>query len=355
MAYPTAAVARVAAFHARDQDRGSALGELCPSIFAQTVVALGSLTAVAAIIGGITLIAGWLLIGFVSRHHHLQAKPSLAFQSVALTKTYRGLPGALELSAIAHTLVPVISSSARVERTPALAVVSAAAPSDAPKPAAQTNAEQNVTPLPMPRPLQAPRLLTKPDPVRASSEPETTGSISPPAQPASPDLIGKLLASRETREGLPALRNLSGTRTAIYDIDAHVVYLPDGERLEAHSGLGEFIDDPRYVNRKARGATPPNIYDLTLREGLFHGVEAIRLNPVDDGKMYGRDGILAHPYMLGPSGQSFGCVSFKDYQRFLRAFKNGEVDRLVVVPHLNGRPPATVRASREGPGSFAVN
>jgi hypothetical protein len=41
--------------------------------------------------------------------------------------------------------------------------------------------------------------------------------------------------------------------------------------------------------------------------------------------------------MLGPSGQSFGCVSFKDYQQFLKAYENGEINRLVVVPHLDNR------------------
>jgi hypothetical protein len=48
--------------------------------------------------------------------------------------------------------------------------------------------------------------------------------------------------------------------------------------------------------------------------------------------MYGRDGMLAHTYMLGPNGQSNGCVSFKNYDKFLQAFLRGEVDRLVVVP-----------------------
>jgi len=124
------------------------------------------------------------------------------------------------------------------------------------------------------------------------------------------------------------------SRTAIYDIEAHTVYLPSGLRLEAHSGLGQRLDDPHSIREKNRGATPPNVYDLALREETFHGVQAIRLNPVDDGKMFGRDGILAHTYMLGPSGQSFGCVSFKDYPRFLKAFLHGEIDRLVVVPHL---------------------
>ena len=55
-----------------------------------------------------------------------------------------------------------------------------------------------------------------------------------------------------------------------------------------------------------------------LREELFHGVQAIRLNPVDDDKMFGRAGMLAHTYMLGPNGQSNGCVSFKDYRKFLQ-------------------------------------
>jgi hypothetical protein len=133
------------------------------------------------------------------------------------------------------------------------------------------------------------------------------------------------------------------SHTAIYDIVAHTVYLPGGRRLEAHSGLGRFLDDPRAITQKARGPTPPNVYRLTLREQLFHGVRAIRLNPENDGKMYGRDGILAHTYMLGPSGQSFGCVSFKNYPEFLNAFLRGEIDRLVVVPRLEA-PPYPTRA-----------
>ena len=35
-----------------------------------------------------------------------------------------------------------------------------------------------------------------------------------------------------------------------------------------------------------------------------------------------------------PNGQSNGCVSFKDYNAFLQAFKRGEVKRLVVVGSL---------------------
>jgi len=126
--------------------------------------------------------------------------------------------------------------------------------------------------------------------------------------------------------------------TAIYDISAHKVYLPDGRRLEAHSGLGSRMDDPRYVSERGRGPTPPNVYDLTLREETFHGVRALRLTPVGAGNMFGRDGMLAHTYMLGSNGQSNGCVSFNDYQAFLNAYLNGEVTRLVVVDHLATPP-----------------
>jgi hypothetical protein len=120
--------------------------------------------------------------------------------------------------------------------------------------------------------------------------------------------------------------------TAVYDISARTVYMPDGSRLEAHSGLRDMLDDPRYVNVRMRGATPPHTYDLTLRESLFHGVQAIRLTPVGgDGAIYGRAGLLAHTYMLGPNGDSNGCVSFRDYDAFLRAFKRGQVKQLVVV------------------------
>jgi hypothetical protein len=126
--------------------------------------------------------------------------------------------------------------------------------------------------------------------------------------------------------------------TAVYDISAHTVYLPDGMRLEAHSGLGDRIDDPRFVDERDHGATPPGVYQLTLRESLFHGVQALRLNPIGGGFTFNRVGLLAHPYMLGPNGDSNGCVSFKTYDVFLRAFQSGGVRRLAVVARWTGGP-----------------
>jgi len=131
--------------------------------------------------------------------------------------------------------------------------------------------------------------------------------------------------------------------TAIYDISAHTVYLPDGTRLEAHSGLGDRLDDPRYVSERDRGATPPHLYELTLRESLFHGVQALRLNPIGGGFSFDRVGLLAHPYMLGPNGDSNGCVSFKNYDAFLGAFQSGEVKRLAVVARWTEDPPQVGR------------
>jgi hypothetical protein len=123
--------------------------------------------------------------------------------------------------------------------------------------------------------------------------------------------------------------------TAVYDITAHKVYLPDGTALEAHSGLGALLDDPRHADVKMRGVTPPAVYDLQPREALFHGVEALRLIPEDESQALGRDGLLAHSYMLGPNGDSNGCVSFRDYDAFLQAYKNHEITRLAVVERLD--------------------
>jgi hypothetical protein len=124
--------------------------------------------------------------------------------------------------------------------------------------------------------------------------------------------------------------------TAVYDISAHVVYLPHGLSLEAHSGIGSLKDDPEHVSVPNAGATPPAIYELKPRERLFHGVQALRMIPAEGSTTNGRSGLLAHSYMLGPNGDSNGCVSIRNYDRFLKAFNDGEVNRLVVVPSLSG-------------------
>lgn len=155
-------------------------------------------------------------------------------------------------------------------------------------------------------------------------------------RPATPGLA---YAALETGPVAPAPRSASpfpgpvtGSGIAVYDISARIVTLPNGEKLEAHSGLGEAMDNPGHVHVRMKGPTPLGTYDIREREQPFHGVRALRLTPVGGPEaVHGRVGLLAHTYMLGPSGASNGCVSFRDYEKFLQAYLRGEVQRLVVV------------------------
>ena len=246
---------------------------------------------------------------------------------------------------VAHA--PALTQIAKLTPVP----VPAAAPAQPAPPPKRAPIAAGKVPLPPWRPSDAPPVAVAHEVARATPAPAmpplVTGSLPPPASE-------KPLTVQQALNGSIAMPG-PRSRVAVYDIAAHTVFLPNGERLEAHSGLGHRLDDPHYVDERRRGPTPPNIYDLTLRGHLFHGVRAIRLNPVDDDKMYGRDGMLAHTYMLGPTGQSFGCVSFKQYPKFLQAFLSGEIDRLVVVPHLKTEPPRTADARRRHGNHYAFN
>jgi hypothetical protein len=141
-------------------------------------------------------------------------------------------------------------------------------------------------------------------------------------------------------------RSQAGGGVAVYDISAAKVYMPDGTTLEAHSGVGHMADDPRYVNVKMNGPTPPHTYVLKMREQRFHGVEAIRMLPVNGKNLYGRTGFLTHSYLLrGRRAQSHGCVAFADYPRFLKAFKAGKIKQLVVV---SGGGRSAIRMAKNG-------
>jgi hypothetical protein len=51
--------------------------------------------------------------------------------------------------------------------------------------------------------------------------------------------------------------------------------------------------------------------------------------------------------MLGPDGDSNGCVSIRDYERFRKAYEDGEIARLVVVPSLTAAPAAAPRTTSQ--------
>jgi hypothetical protein len=226
-------------------------------------------------------------------------------------------------------------------------------------------------PLPRPRPSDVNLALRDPGPpgaLRDGSSPAALRDASPPARDnegsrtEDPTLLKKLsglyrltLASLTPTDGIfakgPDLAALGyDSETAVYDISAQVVYLPNGSKLEAHSGLGDARDDPRHVSEHKVGSTPPAVYDLKPREQLFHGVQALRMAPVE-GSALGRTGLLVHSYMLGPNGDSNGCVSVRDYDRFLAAFQKGEFKRLAVVSSLGGSAAQSVSSASGGANS----
>jgi hypothetical protein len=255
------------------------------------------------------------------------------------------------------------TASADLRRAPQMTLAALPPAEEAiPKPVVAPS--EQATPLPPPRPVEAMRPapveappVVAPAPVAPAHEAARSGrgvaalaatpdnkNYFPPA--GAPRLVGRTLSyAAPATIGIgvasfphTALFGASGRYdqwTAVYDLAAHTVYMPDGRRLEAHSGLGDRLDDPGHVSERARGATPPHLYELALREQPFHGVQALRLNPVGGGDLFGRAGLLAHTYMLGPNGDSNGCVSFRDYDAFLNAFRSGEVKRLAVVARLD--------------------
>ena len=143
---------------------------------------------------------------------------------------------------------------------------------------------------------------------------------------------GRTIRRRRIRGSFgQSLRNMFGGRAragngvAVYDISAARVYMPDGSVLEAHSGIGKMADNPRYAHIKMNGPTPPHTYNLKMREKRFHGVEAIRMLPVDGRNKHGRDGFLTHSYLLrGGRAESHGCVAFKDYKPFPHRLQTGQ-------------------------------
>jgi NitT/TauT family transport system ATP-binding protein len=58
------------------------------------------------------------------------------------------------------------------------------------------------------------------------------------------------------------------SRSAVYDISARRVYLPNGEKLEAHSGLGDKIDEIPRAERRARALRVLDLVGLSASAEL---------------------------------------------------------------------------------------
>jgi hypothetical protein len=227
-------------------------------------------------------------------------------------------------------------------------------PDDVPLPSFRPEVAAAETVEPSPRPvLTKTAVASAPDfdapvPLRAPQQPkQSTGAMLAFAKPDNP------MREPSKMDAVPWPDR--GNGTAIYDISSGTVHMPNGEKLEAHSGIGKMRDNPDFVHVRMRGSTPPSSYRLTMREARFHGVEAIRLTPENGVNPHGRDGLLAHTYMLAKRGESNGCVVFRDYSRFLAAFKRGEVKRMVVVPKLNGNRPTLASSSGKSGGKTLLS
>ena len=294
---------------------------------------LGAVAAVGMLVTTVTFAAAWIVNTFVATNSVIHASAPAGPGSLALVQDVPTMTSAPAVTFEDRWPRPTASMQASVmPLIPPHPLEIADNVPVPPKPERATS-----VPLPRPHPTQHYIALAPVGQIGPQVAPQVATATPPPAPPA------EKRAAPQEAHNKPMALPASDSRTAVYDIAAHTVYLPNGQRLEAHSGLGDKLDDPRYVHVRMRGPTPPNVYELALREEPFHGVRAIRLNPVDDGKMFGRDGMLAHTYMLGANGQSNGCVSFRDYRKFLSAFLNGEVDRLVVVANLGSKPSHVAR------------
>jgi len=229
----------------------------------------------------------------------------------------------------------------QAQAPPRSQIASLGAPDSQPKTTGDSRVAEAVS-LPVPRPRLRPVVRV------ATSDSAQGGNAVAEKPPEPPSFFEKLFgrpASFTLAYAGPDVSGLGGESTiaasrydrwtAVYDISRHTVYMPDGTQLEAHSGLGDRLDDPRYADERMRGVTPPNIYDLEPREALFHGVQALRLIPEDEQKTMGRAGLLAHSFMMGPNGDSNGCVSFRDYSAFLKAYLEHKIKRLAVVARLD--------------------
>jgi len=301
------------------------------------------------------------------------SKPDAASPSIMFNERFAAAAPQSEPSRVADALpstdAPKLAEAAKPADAPKLAEglkkVEAPKLAEAPK-AKEAPATQLALNVPAPRTTEPKPAAAKPADAAADGKPAAKPSIRDMAQRAKTavmsiasgerqSIVEKLWGKRESSTPLlsfaSADANVTGSipsavaqnpmlggsppydrQTAVYDISARMVYLPDGTRLEAHSGLGSRLDDPRSSNMRMVGVTPPHIYELKPREALFHGVPALRLTPVGgEEKIFGRSGLLAHTYMLGPNGDSNGCVSFRDYYAFLNAYRNQGIRRLAVL------------------------
>ncbi|WP_137156515.1 DUF2778 domain-containing protein [Rhizobium sp. FKL33] len=188
-----------------------------------------------------------------------------------------------------------------------------------------------VVPLPEAKPLVETASLEREPAEDKPAAPRTMGDRQDSArEKPKRSLFSDLFGGDDNGRGWPG----KNTKVAIYDVSNATVYMPDGTKLRAHSGIGRMRDNPRFEHVKMTGPTPAGIYRLSMREKRFYGVEAIRMTSIDGRHPKNRTGLLTHTNLLRGQIGSHGCVAFQNYEPFLRAFKRGHITMMVVVPEL---------------------
>ncbi len=222
------------------------------------------------------------------------AEPSPAVREIAqrvARKVVQARMASVEPAPAPAVQAPIIQASVvQAAAVPPRAAAPVRVAAAEPTPAALA---PSLVPLPVARPSELRRPAVAPAPRVAARALPRTRDVFRAAMAEEPSFLEKLFGvgaaapRAESRQALAyaspdalpqeaprtrisaAPESVAGT--AVYDITARTVTLPSGEVLEAHSGLGEAMDDPRYVHLRMRGSTPPGTYDLTERERLFHG------------------------------------------------------------------------------------
>jgi hypothetical protein len=118
-----------------------------------------------------------------------------------------------------------------------------------------------------------------------------------------------------------------------------------GKAKRAHRFSSQYVELPRSSNFLVGTALRAFAPAIKLARPSWRGVRQSRRSRRKP----------AHSYLLGPTGESNGCVSFEDYPKFLQAFLRGEVDRMVVVPDLKFETLRMARARGREADRYALN
>src|SRR5665647_2846493 len=233
------------------------------------VVGFGTVAAACALVTTVTVAAVWIANTTLATNPNLHAKPFGGPGTLALANGDPALARAADMvfeakwaraSAGAVPLVPhpletpddrgrqEIAEAPQPTHIAKLTLAAAAAATPANSrllPPKLTPQRADSVPLPPPRPA------------RHEIARSSVGQAVPQLAAATPSAA----ATSEKRDPPQQAHNKSmplpdsDSRTAVYDLSARTVYLPNGEKLEAHSGLGDKLDDPQYVRVRMRGPT----------------------------------------------------------------------------------------------------